>query len=258
MKKLHIKKIAGILLAGALLAGFCVTAFAENDSNVIWEGDPEGIVISSDSGYLKDLFPTMRGMMPGDSLTQTIEISNRDRKSVRVWLRARATGRAQFDSDEEYALAQELVEKLELELWLKVDDRQSLIYRGPASGVMREGFENGYGSMTEQIFLGNYARGSGAQLLATVTAPAELDNRYQKAIAKVDWVFTMEDRSKDKDKDDDDDDGTTPEYEIIEEDEVPLANLPETGSGGLGALNMMGAAFLGAGVLIRRRGKEKK
>ncbi|MDY4192647.1 MAG: LPXTG cell wall anchor domain-containing protein, partial [Oscillospiraceae bacterium] len=98
--------------------------------------------------------------------------------------------------------------------------------------------------------LGTYSRGNDVSLTAEITAPASLGNEYQNAIAKVDWVFTGNEVKKDK--------GDDPTYEIIEEDDVPLANLPQTGRSS-GAIPMMGAVLLGAGVILRTRdGKKDK
>ena len=251
MKKLHLKRVAGILLIGALLLGSCVTAAAAEESNVIWEGNSEGIVFSSGSEYLDDLFPNMRGLMPGDVQTQTIRITNNDSRKVKLYLRAQPTAREEFASDEEYALAQKLIGELALELKLKVGAAETLIYRGPASGVPQADFAGSYSTMVDSIFLGTYSRGNDVSLIAEITAPASLGNEYQNAVAKGDWVFTGNEVKKDKD-------GEDPTYEIIEEDDVPLANLPQTGRSS-GAVPMMGAVLLGAGVILRTRdGKKDK
>ena len=63
---------------------FCIPAFAET-TNVVFDGNAEDFV---DMNGSTDLFENFKGMMPGDTATQTITLTNRSESTLRFYLKA--------------------------------------------------------------------------------------------------------------------------------------------------------------------------
>jgi len=83
--------------------------------------------------------------------------------------------------------------------------------------------------MAENVLIGAFRYGAGAELKVVLDIPKDLDNKYANRTGEVDWIFTVEERnypsggggSKPKAE-------TEPERDIIiiEPEEVPLEDLP--------------------------------
>ncbi len=203
MRKKMFRVIAAILLIGTFFVSYNLISVAAEESDVIFQGGSQDLISLPDQD---DLWLNFKQMMPGETDTQTINVTNSTQDTVNIYLRAEGAERSDFDSDEAYAMSNELIGMLNLTLELTQpgSDVSTVIYDGPASGVPA-GEQGEVGDMTTPISLGSFAQDSSATIVATLQVPEELDNRYQNAMAKVRWIFSVEG------KDVVSDDSSTPE-----------------------------------------------
>lgn len=200
-----IRQLTAVLLCMATLVAVGVRPALAAEASVEYRGGAEGFV-SLPSG---NLFGSMKGIMPGSSITQAIVIGNRSTVPVDLYLSS------QGDSSE-------LLSQLTLRIALVSGDGSEVeLYSGSAAGAT-----NG------SVHLGRYGVGRGATLNATLTAPITLGNRWQSASGTVVWVFgAVESRPTGGDDDDDDDDDTTVVTRPADIDKASAVGLlPATGS----------------------------
>ncbi|WP_040196234.1 LPXTG cell wall anchor domain-containing protein [Candidatus Soleaferrea massiliensis] len=159
---------------------------AQNSSNVSYEGRAKSFVfLPSD-----DLFQNFKTVVPGDRKVQEINLQNGGRETIRMYLCAQKVGRDQFTTDQQFEISNELIDVMGLKLVLTtVDGKEKLIYSGPASGVP-SGAADETGTMEKNINLGTYRPGAKAKITAYLYIPTWLDNRYQRAVSKIDWIFS--------------------------------------------------------------------
>ena len=78
-----IKLISSLVLTLALLCSMTVTAFADT-ARVTYEGDAGEFIFEPGSDYSPtDLFTNYKGVMPGDQITQVINVKKRRIKESR-------------------------------------------------------------------------------------------------------------------------------------------------------------------------------
>jgi len=170
------KRFARICVILALVTLFCVGSLtvsaALDDPAVIYNGRTRTIEFQSLLPFGKntepDLFRDMKGMMPGDSISQSITVGakNMDIDRVRLWLRAE-------NPNEDY---QKLMETYGhwVDFTVAIDDKE-------ITGNLAEGVELGYFN----------SRGKDT-VSVTLSIDPEAGNALQDLVAEVDWVFTAE------------------------------------------------------------------
>lgn len=170
MKK-TLKTISALALVLVLLLGMSATAFAE--SKVTYEGGAEKFVFLPGSEYSEtDLFENFKGVMPGDQLTQKIDIKNAADNNVKVKIYMRALG-AHEDS----------VEFLkQMNLTVK-QDGDSVLFDAPADQKA---------TLEDWVCLGTFYSGAEVKLDVTLNVPIEMDNDFQNAVGYLDWQFKVE------------------------------------------------------------------
>ena len=246
MKKFH-KKLSSLLLGAALALTTIVTPALAADASVTYAGGAEKFVYVPGSEYSDtDLFDNFKNVMPGDSLEQTIYVANNYKGSdyVKLYLRAEAHDEVENPLSEKVAEDKEDVASMSdflSQLSMKVYLGEKVIYE--ASPEELDG-------LAENVLIGAFRYGAGAELKVTLDVPLELDNKYANREGEVDWVFTVEERDYPDDDDDDEpktdrepkpDKESKPDREpdrdiiIIEPEDVPIGNLP---SEVLGALDI--------------------
>ena len=181
------KTIASLVMMLVLLLGIGAPAYAEG--TVSYKGGAEKFVFLPGSGYTDtDLFDGFKGVMPGDTLTQTIEVRNRflGTGSVKIYLRAVAHDEQANPLSPNVAAAGETVasmsnflSQLSMEVW-QGDKR---IYSGTPDQL--DGLKN-------NVFLGTIPRFGSTTLTVKLLVPEELGNEYANRVGEVDWVFTAE------------------------------------------------------------------
>lgn len=181
------KTIASLVMMLVLLLGIGAPAYAEGI--VSYQGGAEKFVFLPGSSYTDtDLFDGFKNVMPGDTLTQTVEVRNRflGTGSVRIYLRAVAhdeqenpLSEAVAASGETVATMSDFLSKLYMEVW----QGDSCIFTGSPDEL--DGLKN-------NVLLGTVARFKSTTLTIKLEVPAELGNEYANRVGEVDWVFTAE------------------------------------------------------------------
>ena len=186
MKK-TMKTIASLVMMLVLLLGIGAPAYA--DGIVSFQGGAEKFVFLPGSSYTDtDLFDGFKNVMPGDTLTQTVEVRNRflNTGSVRIYLRAVAhdeqtnpLSSAVAASGETVATMSDFLSQLYMEVW----QGDKCIYTGSPDEL--DGLKN-------NVLLGTIPRFKSTTLTVKLQVPAELGNEYANRVGEVDWVFTAE------------------------------------------------------------------
>ena len=188
MMKRKMKISFSLLTVVILVLSLGAAALAEGAS-VSYEGGAEQFVFLPGSDYTDtDLFDGFKGVMPGDTVTQKITVTNRlsGSDTVKLYLRAQAHGALAGNPLSESVAAQESVVSMtdflsQLSMTVKQGDR--VIYQ--ASPDELDG-------LAQNVLLGSFASGESVELTVELKVPAELDNRYAERIGEVDWVFVAE------------------------------------------------------------------
>ncbi len=170
MKKI-LKKMLVIVSVVLLFSLLSTNAFAAG--SVTYEGDSNEFIFSPGSEYSPtDLFTDFKNVMPGDSITQKVQIKNDISKNVKIKLYIKALG------------AQEGSEEFLSQLNLKVSqDGGSDLFDAPASESAQ---------LNDWVYLGTFYSGAQIDLNVTLDVPIELDNDYQKSVGYLDWQFKVE------------------------------------------------------------------
>lgn len=229
MKKNPLKTVSSLVLVLTLVLSLGSVAFAETGS-VAYEGGAEKFVFAPGSDVSPtDLFANFKGVMPGDTLTQTIEVKNDFKGCDHVKIYLRAEEIAAEAANDTVTMAQLLSQ-----LTMTVKNGDTVIYTASPDG--RTGLK-------ENVLLGDFRPGKGATLTVELSVPLSLSNEYAEALAKINWVFTAE--------------------QINDPTPVPASPVvtsPQTGDGanmglwlGLGGMALAGLCGLGAMRLWRNR-----
>lgn len=227
-----------------------------------------------------NLFDSFDGVMPGDTLTQTIRVqtASGNPNKYRIYLYAKENTEA------------ENTENFLDSMTLKVTDPSNTELK-----VMEAG------SGTAGVLLGTFSANQTKDLTVTLTAPITMGNEFQGAHSFVDWMFYAEQVTggggggDDDDNDDDNDGGdgggdvivtepevpggtidlpdepevTVPDTEVptglpeinVEKEAVPLASVPKTGDNSHLLLFIVLMAASGTGLvalLVTGKRPEKK
>lgn len=186
MKK-TMKTIASLVMMLVLLLGIGAPAYA--DGIVSYQGGAEKFVFLPGSSYTDtDLFDGFKNVMPGDTLTQTVEVRNRflGTGSVRIYLRAVAHDEQTNPlsanvaaSGETVATMSDFLSQLYMEVW-------------QGSECIFTGSPNELDGLKHNVLLANVPRGKSVELTVKLQVPAKLGNEYANRVGEVDWVFTAE------------------------------------------------------------------
>ena len=113
--------------------------------------------------------------MPGDSITQKIEIKNDPAKNVKVKLYMKALDTSKAEGSNEDFLSQ-------LKLTVKQNGETNL-YEAPA---------NEEAQLKDWVYLGTVFSGGTVNLDVTLEVPVEMGNEFKDAAGYVDWSFKVE------------------------------------------------------------------
>jgi len=201
------KNLSSVLLAMVMLLSLSMTTFAA-DSTITFMGRSQGFSFKPGSEYTAtDLFDNFKDVMPGDKLTEIIQIKNEaaDCDYIKLYMRAVAhdengnpltyseafeqlDGKDQSGEnqtpvdgqrDETVATMQDFLAQLSM----KVYNGETLLYEASPEEL---------GGLHTNVYLASLRKGESAKLTVELSVPISLGNEYANRVGEVDWVFLAE------------------------------------------------------------------
>lgn len=227
------RRVFSLLMAVLILCSLALPTFANGVVNL--EKTAITITPARNNMTSTDLFGNFKGVMPGDTLTQEIEIRNLavNFDYVKVYMQAipHSDDPAKKNEPEIGISVDENFDFLS-KLTLTVKKGDEVIYSASPEGEYQL---DEAGDLEKSVYLGKITRKNAVKpmvLTVELNVPIELDNEYAARMGEVDWLFTFEGRNNPSDS------PKTGDYVII------------------GAVALM--AVSGAALLILLIGKRRK
>ena len=140
-----------------------------------------------------DLFGNYtKALMPGETVTFRILVKNSSAVPVNMYLKAADTPADQFPTPEDKAKSDKLLKEIRMQIEQITDDASAPLFTGLADGTA----EDGSGGLREYVHLGLLNANGETYLEMHVQVPVTLDNTYQAAIGKIDWIFRIEETAE--------------------------------------------------------------
>lgn len=198
-----LKRISSLALALTLVMALALPAAAATAS--VTFNSKKSISFAPGSGYTAtDLFPDFKNVMPGDTLYQTVTITNKvkDASYLKVYMKAvphsqvnnpltysevfeNTDGKDQAnvagERDETEASANDFLSQLYM-----------TVYNKNAKKTIYEDSPDQPDGLTKFVYLGNLNYGKSLELEVELTVPITMGNEYAYRVGEVDWVFYAE------------------------------------------------------------------
>jgi len=197
-------------LAALLCMALLATPALAADAAITFLGEEEGFTFAPGSGYTpSDLFDNFKDVMPGDTRTQAVQVTNEatDSDYIRLYLRPvahdengnpltydeafeNADGKdfADVDGERDETVAGMLDYLAQLRVRVTVGE--TVIFEGAPTGLPQGDLPED--APTGAIYLGQLESGDSLQLDVELQVPIELDNDYANRVGEVDWEFVAE------------------------------------------------------------------
>ena len=196
MMKNLLKRVLMLSLAMVMVLSMSTTALAVDttitfvDANDPATGaDRLGISFKPGSVYTTtDLFDNFKGLMPGDTETQEVEIINQAKNAdyVRVYMYVKPHDAEknvpQVEGKDGYVSLEAMQEFLS-KLRMTITCAGTTIYDDSPNNV---------GNLADPTYLGTVDADQKIKLTVSLKVPIELDNTYANRIGEMDWVFYAE------------------------------------------------------------------
>lgn len=139
--------------------------------NVSYEGQSDGFIFTPGSSEsVSDLFENFKDIVPGDTLTDKIEVKNNSKQNKKV------------------------------KIYLKASDPENKEFLSNLNLVVKNGSSELFNSTTDKttglddwVLLGELNYGDSVVLDLQLSVDIEMDNKYQEAIGYLNWTFKVED-----------------------------------------------------------------
>jgi len=168
------KKFMRTALILVMIAACLATTALAADPTVTYSGNSGNFIFAPGSGESPtDLFPDFRGVMPGDTLTEQIEVKNNANNKVDVKIYMRALG-----ATENAAFLNKL------NLTVKLSGKENPLFDAPADQTA---------GLTNWTPLGTFKSGAKVTLDVTLNMPITLTGEdYEAQTGKLQWEFYVE------------------------------------------------------------------
>ena len=183
------KPMLSLLLALVTALSLSVFAFAADPTaDIVYKGRNKLFIAPKTKEFTTtDLFGKFKGVMPGDTLKETIIFKNDTTTSrsryVKLYIQALAHDAEKnppvAKTTETVATMTEFLSKLSMKVW----NGTELIY--DASPDQLDGLKS-------NKLLGTFRTGETVTLKVELSVPIELDNKYANRVGEVDWIFHVE------------------------------------------------------------------
>ena len=130
--------------------------------------DAKELVTSTD-----DLFSNIGTIMPGDVISDTLKIENKNSNSIELFFKSVPLSQEEYELKEDY----ELLDKINL----KIDLNNKNIYDGSLTGT----------KLKNIISLGKFKSKENGEFKFTLTVPTDLKNEFNMTQTKVKWYFAV-------------------------------------------------------------------
>jgi len=164
------KKCMKTALILVLIAACLVTTALAAEPTVTYSGNSGNFVFAPE-----DLFADFKGVMPGDKLTETIEVKNNANNKVDVKIYMRALGATGGTENYEEFLNQ-----------MKLTVTQT------GGNTLFEAQADETAQLTNWKPLGTFKSGAKVTLDVQLEVPIEMGNEFQDAVGELQWEFYVE------------------------------------------------------------------
>jgi hypothetical protein len=170
--KMLCRFLTAILTVTVLLGSMGHDVFAASEPTVIYNGQKQQFEFGSAWPFgnrtAADLFPDLKGLMPGDRVTQEIQVGakNLGANQVRIYLRAE-------NPSEDYTTLLYTYGQ-----WVEL--------------TVKNGTAEITGDLKHGVLLGTFSNNHKSTVSVTFRVDPEAGNALQSLVAEVDWVFTAE------------------------------------------------------------------
>ena len=175
------RALFSLVLTLVLVVALAAPAFAATAS-ITYKGQKDQFVFDPST----DLFRNFKGVMPGDTLEQSITFTNKstDSNYVKLYVRAVAHDTSNpltkpVKENETIASMEDFLSQLDMEVYC---GKKQIFKASPDE----------LGGMKNKVLLGTFKKNASATLTVKLNVPIELGNEYANRMGEVDWIFTVE------------------------------------------------------------------